>query len=324
MGAMRTPFLELPDGVAGDTGRASADAPHPGQKLKMDVEMEMLGVEQLLRNNTLNMEMMAMVPAVAGLYLIYSATMWLLNRLSSRGQVASLQNIFEIIVEIERLLNRASHTTAHSLPTRPWREWRALLGGKSGARDHGRYRPRPCAHVDIPAGGAGADDRPVVTRSMFIQDVRELANFEFTTKQKMNTLQRMQMPPFITVGTVGPRASCSSWSEPGPCAPLKSGAVPLRSPPPPTVAWPPALCTLSWKSLVRLSMFGELDLSPGGSAAERRGALAASAWVAACGEPASSVRSLRLEFRPLGSGLGLGLGLGSRAWNSGPARSASP
>ena len=56
------------------------------QKLKMDVETEMLGVEQLLRNNTLNMQMMAMVPAVMGLFLVYQGLSRLYSSFRFRGQ----------------------------------------------------------------------------------------------------------------------------------------------------------------------------------------------------------------------------------------------
>lgn len=170
------------------------------QKLKVDVEVQMLDIEKLMRENELNLQLMATVPAfMLGSCILYAARSCY-ETMRSRSQVGGTRAIFETILAIERMLNRASGDDNGAVINQEVSSWTSgslhpadvelPLNGTLCLSDinHGRMLMWVRRlEVNLTASIIPHES----TREVFRQDVRELCSPRLSCVQLLRTIRRM-------------------------------------------------------------------------------------------------------------------------------------
>ncbi|KAI9506068.1 ATP synthase regulation protein NCA2-domain-containing protein [Coemansia spiralis] len=170
------------------------------QKVKVDVGQTMAALDKLLKSNELNFLLLSTVPATLT---IYATTSWIVNGLSwwiggaNRNTVTSIQ---VIVRDIDRLLN----TNSENAKVQPSIRLPAdSFSSKAAAAAQGRliyltyYLRYHAQHLPDSAStgrlktGAGWSHVLPHTRSMFLEDVRDIESVSLNNRQKRAVIERM-------------------------------------------------------------------------------------------------------------------------------------
>ncbi|KAJ1724815.1 hypothetical protein LPJ53_000951 [Coemansia erecta] len=160
------------------------------QKVKVDVGQTMAALDKLLKSNELNFLLLSTVPATLSLY---AAGRWAFSKVSwwvGGGSRFTVSSIRVVVRDIDRLLNA--------------RDGRSLEGDNSKTdaitqgqlicythylRHHAQLLPNAGSSGRIRAAAGWVYTLPH-TRSMFLQDIRDIESASFTSAQKRNVLEQ--------------------------------------------------------------------------------------------------------------------------------------
>ncbi|KAJ1860230.1 Intraflagellar transport protein 88 [Coemansia sp. RSA 486] len=164
------------------------------QKVKVDVGQTMAALDKLLKSNELNFLLLSTVPATLS---IYAAGRWISSRFSwwvggsSRYTVSSISVVMR---DIDRLLNNSGHEETNAV-ARAGCTTMAVAHGKlicftHYLRHHARVLPDSgaCGKVRVGSGWVSTLPR---TRTMFLQDIRDIESVALDNAQKRNVVDRM-------------------------------------------------------------------------------------------------------------------------------------
>ncbi|KAJ2345105.1 Nuclear control of ATPase protein 2 [Coemansia sp. RSA 2618] len=166
------------------------------QKVKVDVGQTMAALDKLLKSNELNFLLLSTVPATLS---IYAASTWLSARVSwwisgsSRHTVSSIQTI---VRDIDRLLNSGAETGSLDCPAGvdilqlPAISQGHLVCLTHYLRHHAQMLPNSASAGRLQTGAGWSSTLPH-TRTMFLQDIRDIESANLNIAQKQNVVQRM-------------------------------------------------------------------------------------------------------------------------------------
>ncbi|KAJ2396685.1 Nuclear control of ATPase protein 2 [Coemansia sp. RSA 2603] len=161
------------------------------QKVKVDVGQTMAALDKLLKSNELNFLLLSTVPATFSLYV---AGQWLLSKVSwwvGGGSRFTVSSIRVVMRDIDRLLNTKSRKSVQSGDLNADAVTQGqLICYTHYLRHHAQLLPNAGSSGRIKTASGWVYTMPH-TRSMFLQDIRDIESASFTSTQKRNVLERM-------------------------------------------------------------------------------------------------------------------------------------
>ncbi|KAJ2787833.1 hypothetical protein GGI15_000402 [Coemansia interrupta] len=159
------------------------------QKVKVDVGQTMAALDKLLKSNELNFLLLSTVPATLSLY---AAGRWVFSKVSwwigggSRFTVSSIQ---VVVRDIDRLLNAQDGRSSEGEDSRADAVTQGqLICYTHYLRHHAQILPNAGSSGRVRAATGWVYTLPH-TRSMFLQDIRDIESASFTGTQKRNVLE---------------------------------------------------------------------------------------------------------------------------------------